>query len=208
VAGPGIVQEARELIQRMSRENPLWGAPRSHGALLMLGTEVSESKFGRYIARTPRPRSQVGGPSCVIRPQGSPRSICSWSTPYRSTWNEVPKHLLRDPDGAFGAAYTRRIRAMAIRDHPIAPRSPWQNEHVERLIGSIRRECLDHIVAFGEAHPRRTLKTYAVYYNHVRTHLSLRKGAPNFRRSQTLGSIVAMPILGGLHQSICSRVSF
>jgi transposase InsO family protein len=114
-------------------------------------------------------------------------------------WNEAPKHPIRDRDGAFGAAYTRRIRAIGIRDHPIAERSPWQNEHVERLIGSIRRECLDHVVVVSEAHLRRTLETYAAYYNHVRTHLSLSKDAPHYRRSQPLGSIVAMPILGGLH---------
>ncbi len=114
-------------------------------------------------------------------------------------WNEAPKHLIRDRDGAFGAAYRRRIRAMGIRDHPVVPRSPWQNGHVERLIGSIRRECLDHIVVVGEAQLCRTLKTYAPYYNCVRTHRSLGEDAPNFRRSQTLGSIVAMPTQGGLH---------
>jgi transposase InsO family protein len=88
---------------------------------------------------------------------------------------------------------------MGIRDHPTATRSPWQNGHVERLIGSIRRECLDHVVVFGEAHLRRVLKTYASYYNEIRTHMSLSKGAPNFRRSQRVGSIVAMSTLGGLH---------
>lgn len=88
---------------------------------------------------------------------------------------------------------------MGIRDHPVAARSPWQNGHVERLIGSIRRECLDHLVVSGEAHLRRVLKAYAGYYNEVRTHLSLGKDAPNFRRYETVGDIVAMPILGGLH---------
>jgi len=77
-----------------------------------------------------------------------------------------------------------------------APRSPWQNGHVERLIGSVRRECL---VVFGEAHLRRILKTYAAYYNEVRTYLTLDKDAPNCRCPQTAGAIVAMPILGGLH---------
>lgn len=72
-------------------------------------------------------------------------------------WDEAPRHLLRDRDRAFGSAYTRRIRAMGIRDHPLAPRSPWQNGHVERLIGSIRRECVDHLVVSGESHLRRTL---------------------------------------------------
>jgi len=114
-------------------------------------------------------------------------------------WNEAPKHLLRDRDNAFGTAYTRRIRAMGIRDHPVAARSPWQNGHVERLIGSIRRECLDHLVVSGEGHLRRVLKTYAAYYNQVRTHLALSKDAPTFRRSYRIGSIVALPILGGLH---------
>jgi len=93
-------------------------------------------------------------------------------------WAEAPKHLIRDRDYAFGAAYTRRIRAMGIRDHPTAPRSPWQSRHVGRLIGSIRRECLDHFLVFGEV--RRVLKNYAAYYNGIRTHLSLYKNAPEF----------------------------
>jgi transposase InsO family protein len=88
---------------------------------------------------------------------------------------------------------------MGIRDHPTAPRSPWQNGNAERLIGSIRRECLDLVLVFGEPHLRRVLKTYAAYYNEVRTHLALDKDAPNFRRSQTVGSIIPIPILGGLH---------
>jgi transposase InsO family protein len=80
-------------------------------------------------------------------------------------WDEAPRHLLRDRDGAFGSAYSRRIRAMGIRDHPTAPRAPWQNGHVERLIGSIRREALDHLIVFDEAHLRRRLNNYAAYYN-------------------------------------------
>ena len=88
---------------------------------------------------------------------------------------------------------------MGIRDHPVAARSPWQNGHIERLIGSIRRECLDHVVVFGEAHLRKILKTYGTYYNKVRTHLSLDKDAPNYRRSQAIGQIVALPVLGGLY---------
>jgi transposase InsO family protein len=114
-------------------------------------------------------------------------------------WDEAPRHLIRDRDGAFGPSYTRRIRAMEIRDHPTAPRSPWQNGHVERLIGSIRRESLDHLIVFGEAHLRAVLKAYASYYNEVRTHLSLEKDAPDFRRTQNIGHIAAIPILGGLH---------
>jgi transposase InsO family protein len=114
-------------------------------------------------------------------------------------WNEAPRCLIRDRDGAFGTAYTRRIRVMGIRDHPVAAHSPWQNGHVERLIGSIRRECLDRVVVSGEAHLCRAFKTYAAYYNQVRTHLSLDKDALNFRDSQPVGGLVAVPILGGLH---------
>ena len=88
---------------------------------------------------------------------------------------------------------------MGIRDRPTAPRSPWQNGHVERLIGSIRRESLDHLVVFGEAHLRAVLKAYASYYNELWTHFSLDKDAPDFRRSQTIGRIAAISILGGLH---------
>jgi transposase InsO family protein len=80
-------------------------------------------------------------------------------------WNTVPTFLIRDNDGAYGEVFTRRLRAIGIRDRPIAPRSPWQNGYVERLIGSIRRECLDHIIAWNEAHLRHVLKAYAVYYN-------------------------------------------
>jgi hypothetical protein len=122
-----------------------------------------------------------------------------WAGDGRFPWDEAPGHLIRDRDGVFGPAYTHRIRAMGIRDHPTAPRSPWQNGHVERLIGSIRRECLDHLVVFDEAQLRRVLKNYASYYNRVRTHLSLDKNAPDFRRPQKLGPIAAISILGGLH---------
>jgi transposase InsO family protein len=88
---------------------------------------------------------------------------------------------------------------MGIRDRPTAPRSPWQNGHIERLIGSIRRECLDHVVVLGEAHLRRILMAYADYYNRARTHLTLDKDAPLGRPAQAIGQIVATPLLGGLH---------
>ena len=92
---------------------------------------------------------------------------------------------------------------MGIRDHPIAPLSPWQNGHAERLIGSIRRECLDHIVVFGEAHLRRILAAYVHYYNDLRTHLSLDKDSPAYRLIQQVGDVNAQPILGGLHHQYC-----
>lgn len=93
-------------------------------------------------------------------------------------WDSAPRYLVRDRDGAYGRAFTRRLLAMGIRDHPVAPRSPWQNGYVERLIGSIRRECLDHMIVFGEQHLRHILKSYATYYNEVRTHCHCGKIRP------------------------------
>jgi transposase InsO family protein len=213
----------RALIRRVSRENPLSGAPRIHGELLMLGIDVAESTVGRYMVRRRRPPSQGWGTflrnhaagiasldlfvvrtisfkllyGLVILRHARRRLVTTSVTSNPAAewiagqvtdafpWDEAPRHLIRDRDGAFGPAYTRRIRAMGIRDHPTAPRSPWQNGHVERLIGSIRRESLDHLVVFDEAHLRGVLKAYASYYNEARTHLSLDKDARIFggRRS-------------------------
>ena len=114
-------------------------------------------------------------------------------------WDEVPRYLIRDRDRIYGSVVMRRIRAMGIRDKPIAPASPWQNGFAERLIGSIRRECVDHFIVLGEAHLRRTLQTYAHYYNNIRTHRSLDKDAPVSRPVQRTGSINSRSILGGLH---------
>ncbi len=114
-------------------------------------------------------------------------------------WEPAPKYIVRDRDRVYGEVFTRRLRAMGIRDRPTAPRSPWQNGHTERLIGSIRRECLDHVVVFGERHLRHVLLSYMQYYNGVRTHLSLNKDAPVSRAVQAIGRILPMPILGGLH---------
>ena len=114
-------------------------------------------------------------------------------------WDEAPRYMIRDRDQIYGAVVTRRLRAMGIRDKPIAPASPWQNGFAERLIGSIRRECLDHLIVFGEEHLRRILKSYADYYNCVRTHRSLHKDAPVSRPVQRSGIISSHAILGGLH---------
>jgi transposase InsO family protein len=114
-------------------------------------------------------------------------------------WDERPGYLIRDRDRCYGAAVSRRLRAMGIRDRPISPRSPWQNGHVERLIGSIRRECLDHVIVRGEKHLRHTLQTYLAYYNQARTHIALSKDAPVHREVQSSGRIAAVAMLGGLH---------
>jgi transposase InsO family protein len=114
-------------------------------------------------------------------------------------WTEAPRYLIRDRDGIYSAAVTRRLRAMGIRDKPIAPSSPWQNAYAERLIGTIRRECLDHMIVLGEAHLRRILGKYAAYYNGSRIHRSLNKDAPFHRAIERVGAITSRPVLGGLH---------
>jgi putative transposase len=113
----------------------------------------------------------------------------------------APKYLLRDRDGIYGAAFRDRLAAMGIEQVVSAPRSPWQNPFVERLIGSIRRECLDHVIVLGEHHLRRILASYFAYYHRSRTHLSLNKDAPEPRAvmSPENGEIVALPEVGGLH---------
>jgi Integrase core domain len=107
-------------------------------------------------------------------------------------WEQTPRY-------AYGEVFIRRLRSMGIRDRPASPRSPWQNAYAERLIGSIRRECLDHVVVFGERHLRHVLLSYMNYYNEVRTHLSLDKDAPTSRPVQRAGHILCRPVLGGLH---------
>ena len=114
-------------------------------------------------------------------------------------WYEAPHYLIRDRDRIYGAVVTRRLRAMGIRDKPTAPASPWQNGFAERLIGSIRRECVDHFIVLGEAHLRRILRAYARYYNDIRTHRSLNKDAPVSRPVQRTGIISSHAVLGGLH---------
>jgi len=234
---PKIDQGLRDLIQRMGRENPLWGASRIHGELLMLGFEVAQSTVSKYMLRGQNPPSQTWKTflrnhaqaiaaidMCVVPTLtferlfallilGHGRRQLLWCevTRYPTAewlarqiteafpWSSAPAYLVRDNDRAYGHVFTRRLRAMGIRDRPISPRSPWQNGHAERLIGTVRRECLDRTLIFGEAHLRRILASYAAYYNQVRTHLALDKNAPSGRAVQRSGSIVSIPILGGLH---------
>jgi transposase InsO family protein len=107
--------------------------------------------------------------------------------------------VIRDRGRVYGAVVTRRLRTLGIRDRPTSPRSPWQNAYVERLIGSVRRECVDHVVVLGERHLRHVLLSYKTYSNETRTRLSLNKDAPSRRAVQAKGRIVCLPILGGLH---------
>ena len=234
---PRIDHELRDLIRRMSQENPLWGAPRIHGELLKLDFDVAESTVSKYMIRRRGPPSQswrtflcnhadaiAAIDLCVVPTLtferlfaflvlGHGRRRLLWFAVTRNPsaewlaqqiveafpWNTAPTYLVRDNDRAYGQAFQRRLRAMGIRDRPISPRSPWQNPYAERLIGTLRRECLDHVLIVGERHLRRTLTSYSSYYNESRTHLALEKDAPLRRAIQRCGTIITTPILSGLH---------
>jgi transposase InsO family protein len=116
-------------------------------------------------------------------------------------WETAPRYLLRDRDAVYGVAFSSRVQALGILEVKTAPRSPWQNPYVERLIGTLRRECLDHVVVLHETHLCRLLRDYLVYYHSARTHLSLDKDAPEPRRVERRdqGRVVETPLVGGLH---------
>ena len=116
-------------------------------------------------------------------------------------WETAPRYLLRDRDAVYGVAFLRRAHSLGIHEVKTAPRSPWQNPYVERLIGTLRRECLDHMVVLNETHLRRLLRDYLAYYHRCRTHLALEKDAPEPRAVERVdqGRIVETPLVGGLH---------
>jgi putative transposase len=116
--------------------------------------------------------------------------------------NTAPEHMIRDRDGIYGEAFRHRMESIGIKEVLTAPQSPWQNPFAERLVGSVRRECLDHVIVLGERHLLRILKSYFAYYHRSRTHLSLGKNVPEPRtvHAPRMGSIVELPEVGGLHQ--------
>src|SRR5260221_1041087 len=114
-------------------------------------------------------------------------------------WEQAPRYLILDRNGAYGESFIRRLASIGIRDRPTSPRSSSQTGYAQRLIGSIRRECLDHVVVLGERHLRHILLSYMNYHNEIRTHLSLEKDAPISRAVELAGHILCRPILGGLH---------
>jgi putative transposase len=122
---------------------------------------------------------------------------------------EAPRYLIRDRDQVYGERFSRQAKTLDIGEVVIAPRSPWQNAYAERVIGSIRRECLDHVVVIGERHLMRILSEYVDYYNRTRTHLSLTKDAPEPRRVQpsSHGGVVEVSRVGGLHHEYLRRAA-
>jgi putative transposase len=121
----------------------------------------------------------------------------------------APAYLLRDRDTIYGHAVRQRVKGMRIREILTAPRSPWQNPFAERLIGSVRRECLDHVLVLSERHLRRVLTRYFAYYHGARTHLSLEKDAPDARPIErpAMGKVVPIPEVGGLHHRYVRRAA-
>ena len=237
VGRPAVSADIRGLVRRISRENPLWGAPRIHGELLKLGIQIAQSTVARYMLQRRGPPSQgwktflrnhtplIAAIDMFVVPTIGFRLLyglaiirlerrhlvwinvttnptAEWIARQITEafpWQTAPQYIIRDRDASYGSAVTQRLAAMGIRDRPTAPRSPWQNGHIERLIGSTRRECLDHVVVLGEAHLRQVPRAYADYYNRARTHLALEKDAPLGRPVQTTGSVVAIPFVGRLH---------
>ena len=236
---PRVDRETRELIARMQRENPLWGAPRIHGELLMLGIDVSESTVSKYLGRVPRPPSQSWRtfvrnhlhqsiaidfavvPTirfsllyvCVVLDHGRRRILhvnvtanptAAWAAQQvveALPWETNAKFLFRDGDGIYGEEFERRVKGVGLEQVVTARASPWQNAYCERVVGTLRRECLDHVVAINERQLKRVLDEYVRYYNASRTHLSLAKDSPEGRRASSGrgGAIVAFPEAGGLH---------
>jgi transposase InsO family protein len=124
-------------------------------------------------------------------------------------WDTAPKYLVRDRDGIYGLEFSRRVDALGIEQIRTSPRSPWQNPYVERVIGSIRRECLDHVIVFNEQHLRRVLRECIDYYHRSRTHLGLDKDCPDSRPIEPpeAGPIASEPVLGGLHHRYTRRAA-
>jgi putative transposase len=236
---PKTDEEIRQLIRRMARENPTWGAPRIQSELALLGFTVVESTVAKYMDRSRKPPSQTWRtfldnhvpdivaidffvvatvsfrlPYCFIVLRHDRRRVVHFNvTPYPTArwtgqqiveafpFDEAPRFLIRDRDAICGLDFQERIEHMGIEEVIIAPRSPWQNPFTERVIGSIRRDCLDHVIIFNEAHLRRILYSYFAYYHESRAHLSLERNAPLPRRVEhpSEGTVIAIPQLGGLH---------
>jgi len=243
VGRPRIDAEVRELIRRMSRENPTWDAPRIQSELYLLGHTVSKSTVEKYMVRSRKPPSQTWRtfldnhvrdrvsidfftiPTatfrvlyCFVVLSHERRRIVHFNvTAYPTAqwtaqqiveafpFEETPPYLIRDRDGIYGNAFRERIQGIGINEVVTAPRSPWQNPYAERVIGSIRRECLDHMMVLSEVHLRRILTSYFQYYHESRPHQSLDRNAPDPRQIEPPGDggIVSISQVGGLHHRYC-----
>jgi transposase InsO family protein len=236
---PKIKREIRDLIRRLSRENPLWGVPRIQAELRLLGHDVADGSVTKYMVHARKPPSptwrtflknhahQIAAIDFFAVPTVTfsvlygfvilwhdRRRVAHFNVTTHPTaewtarqviqafpYEEAPRFLLRDRDGIYGAHFRECLKHLEIEEVKIAPRAPWQNPYVERLIGSIRRECLDHVIVLNEDHLHRILTEYFAYYHHARTHLALGRNAPMPRAVEppAKGEVVSTPYLGGLH---------
>src|ERR687892_629549 len=218
---PPVNAEIKTLIAHMAAANPLWGAPRIHGELLKLGLDVAECTVSRLLPNRRTPPSQTWR-TFLSNHVRDLVSLDFFTVPEHPTatwaaqqlvdafWDETaPSYLLRDRDSVYGDAFRHRLKGMGITEVLTAPHNPWQNPFAERLIGSVRRECLDHVVILGERHLRRILAAYFAYYHRARTHLSLDKDAPDSRPIAQPGSgmIISVPEVGGLHHRYVRRAA-
>lgn len=234
-----MTDEIREIIRRMTLENPLWGFGRIHGELAKLGIKLSKSTVRLHMPKfmnRPDPgwraflrnhmshtvaadffsvvSAGFGMLYVLVLLDHRRREIIHFSVTKRRTqrWlcEEIekafkgrvkPKFLLRDGDFLYGKRFAKTLRKLRIKQRVTYPRSPWQNIYVERVIGSIRRECLDHIIAINRAHLHHIMSAYVEYYNKSRTHESLDEDCPSPRRIQNdrEGKIISLPEVGGLH---------
>ena len=244
---PCIERKIRELIRRMSRENPMWGAPRIVSELALLGHDVAEATVTKYMVRPQKPPSQTWRtfldnhvpdiaacdfftiPTVTFRVlyvfvvlRYDRRQVVHFNvtTNPHAAWTaqqvvdafpyeEAPRFLIRDRDGIYGDYFTKRINSMGIEEVLIAPRSPWQNPYCERVIGSIRRECLDHVIVLNEKHLHRILAEYFEYYHNSRPHLSLDRNSPTPRcvEPPSKGEVVAVSQVGGLHHRYTRHIA-
>jgi putative transposase len=236
---PVLPKDIRDLIRSMSRENPLWGAPRIHSELLKLGMDVGETSVSKYLIRRRRPPSQTWRtflenhvtsmvsvdfftvPTIpfqilyvflvlahdrrrILHFGVTTHPTAEWTAHQLREafpWDSAPRYLLRDRDRIFGQEFVEQVKAMGIKQVLSAPRSPWQRAYIERVIGTIRRECLDHVIVLHQASLSRHLNQFFEYYHRSRCHLSLEKDPPEPRPVQPPdeGCIVAVPQVGGLH---------
>jgi hypothetical protein len=189
---PPISKEVRDLIRDMWYSNPTWGSPRIVGELLKLGITVAQSTVEKY-----RPRD---------RKPPSPTWKAFLSNPAQQIveaflWDTAPRYLLRDRDAIYGVAFQTRVSNLGLEEVKTAPQSPWQNPYGELVIGSMRRDALDHIIVLNEQHLRGVLRSYVDYDHEWRTHLSLEMDTPESRAVQPpeLGAVRKRPEVGGLH---------
>ena len=236
---PRVPWEVIELIKRISRENPTWGAPRIHGELMKLGYWVSESTVARYmVKRRGRPTQNwktflrnhlketvaidfLTIPTItfktlyvfvilsldrrrIIHVNVTDRPTAEWTALQilqAFPFDTSPRFLIRDRDGIYGDEVVRTLENLGIEEKVISARSPWQNGYCERVVGTLKRECLNHVIIMNQDHLRRILKSYLEYYHESRTHLGLDKDAPDGRQVEPPdhGPVMRRPMVGGLH---------